>query len=103
MSFNGWQALKELKDAESGSRKWAYDDPVRVAVEALRTLKKRREGDIKLARIRETPSRITYRWNETTNEYLTVIVTRPYWLSTYAKNGKVPWVVTNIKSPSSCE
>jgi len=83
------------RDADGGTRDWAFTDPARVAADALsRTAKVSRDllAGIKLTH--DSPARKTYQWNSAANpkSYMAV-VSRPYWLSFYAHDPKqVAWV-----------
>lgn len=101
----GWHpqlALRELQIAESGTRPWAYNNPEWVAEE---TIHQAMPGNQKvvLKSLKRTPSRIVFQWQESKEGVVTVVVTRPYWLSLYATNEKAPWVVTSMKRPFSCD
>jgi hypothetical protein len=83
------------RDADSGTRDWAFTDPARVAADALsRTTK---VGQDLLATIKQThdsPGRKTYEWKSANGRksYM-AIVSRPYWLSFYAHDShRVAWV-----------
>ena len=82
--------------AEKGDSEWIFDDPRRVATDALGDLLKLDKAS--LASIRETrkgQGRVTYEWRGPENaRYYMVIWSRPYWLSFYAKNPKnVAWIL----------
>jgi hypothetical protein len=84
--------IEAQRDADSGSSSWAFTDPARVAADALLRLAKRKttSADLKLAR--DSAARKTYQWTNKNKTY-TVVVSRPYWLSSYARNSKqVAWV-----------
>ncbi len=88
------QAIAEQAQAESGERAWAFTDPRRVALESLKPLYKDRTP--RLRRIKESPVRQVFRWKDR-GQAITVVVTRPYWLSFFSKSGTVAWVSTMIK------
>jgi hypothetical protein len=78
------------------TREWAFDDPSRVATDALAGLLKLDEQSITgLKQTRKAQGRFVYEWrNKTHGTKYKVVVSRPYWLSFYAKDpGKVTWVV----------
>jgi hypothetical protein len=89
-------ALLQLqRDADSGTRDWAFTDPARVAADVLsRTAKVSPDllAGIKLTH--DSPARKTYEWRSAANSrsYMAV-VSRPYWLSFYAHDpSRVAWV-----------
>jgi hypothetical protein len=89
------QAIDFQRQAESGERAWALDDPARVAREALAREKGIRESDVVgLKRTREAPGRQVYTWQPQGDDssYM-VVVSRPYTLSFYAQDSrKVSWI-----------
>jgi hypothetical protein len=88
------QALAEQAMADSGERSWAFTDPQRVAVESLRAFYKNKVP--LLRNVKKTPTRQVFRWRNG-KQTVIVVVTRPYWLSIYAKSSSVAWVSTMIK------
>lgn len=87
------EAIAEQALADSGERAWAFTDPQRVAVESLKSFYKDRV--LLLRCVKKTPARQVFRW-EDGKTVITVVVTRPYWLSFYSKSGSVAWVSTMI-------
>jgi hypothetical protein len=88
------QAIEEQKTAESGVRPWAFDDPQRVASESLKPLYQNQV--LVLRNVKRTAGRQVFLWKKK-NKSVIVVVTRPYWLSFYAKSESVAWVSTTIK------
>src|SRR5579859_1773409 len=88
------QAIVEQRLADSGVRVWAFDDPLRVAVESLKPLYTRHVPV--LQKVRGTPTREVFRWKNGKKSTI-IVVTRPYWLSFYAKTNSVAWVSTTVK------
>jgi hypothetical protein len=88
------EAIGEQRMADSGERAWALTDPQRVAVESLKLLHEDRIPV--LDKVRETPVRQVFQWRDG-KKSITVVVTRPYWLSLYSKSGSVAWVSTTIQ------
>jgi len=88
--------LRAQQQAEHGERYWAFDDPQRVASEGLIELAKLKvQGPLQLIEKRRAPGRFVYEWRNTAESmpYM-VIVSRPYWLSFYAKDPKrIAWAV----------
>jgi len=84
------------QQADLGPRAWSFDDPQRVASDALTVLvKPKQDGPFTFKETRKAPGRIVYEWwpTGTTNPQM-VVVSRPYWLSFYARDSKrVAWVV----------
>jgi hypothetical protein len=85
--------MQAQHDAEGGTSDWAFTDPARVAADALSRLARKKSltaADLKLTR--DSTARKTYQWSAKNKTY-TVVVSRPYWLSYYARNPKqVVWV-----------
>jgi hypothetical protein len=93
------------RQAEAGPRAWAFDDPVRVASDALIGLLKLDPATtITMSQARKSPGRMSYEWKPAgKKESYTVVVNRPYWLSFHAKDPlKVAWVVMAAYE-SSCQ
>jgi hypothetical protein len=87
--------MQAQREADSGSRDWAFTDPARVASDALSHathLSPDRLAEIRLTH--DTPARKTYEWKSAgdSKSYM-AIISRPYWLSFYAHDAKrVAWV-----------
>jgi len=88
--------IQAERSAEAGERSWAFDDPKRVASDALATSLK--TGQLSIEELKQTSTvqgRTVYEWNPDGKDvsYM-VVVSRPYWLSFYAKyKMKIAWVV----------
>ena len=94
VSFDGGELLiREQAAAEAGERAWAFVEPSRVALEAVRRV----NGDAVLRRVKSTQSQVVFEWKRARN-VTTVVVARPYWLSFYAKSTRVAWVVTSMET-----
>jgi hypothetical protein len=101
----GKDAIDAQRAAEGGQRSWAFDNPRRVATEALADfsgvdpgtihgMKLQSKSQARYVYVRESPDKKA--------KYM-VIVNRPYWLTFYAKDPrKIAWVVSNA-SEASCE
>jgi hypothetical protein len=90
------QTIEAQRQAELGQREWAFDDPQRVASDALARLLKIAENSITgINGTRQTQGRIVYEWSPAGKRVSRmVVVSRPYWLSFYSKDAKrVAWVV----------
>lgn len=88
------QAMAAQHEADSREAEWRFTDPQRVAVESL---KRHYPDQIPVLRtVTKTPARHVFRWRRGRNHVI-VVVTRPYWLSFYAKSTSVVWVSTMIK------
>jgi len=86
--------LEWQKQAEEGKNEWAFDDPMRVASEALMTIARIGGGEAPNL-IRETQGRKVYEWKPSGNAatYM-VVVSRPYWISFYSRDPtRVAWAV----------
>jgi len=96
--------IKAQQSAETDQREWAFNDPRRVASGALARLLKIDERSITgMIQTRKAQGRSVYQWRPKAKRtsYM-VVVSRPYWLSFYAKDAKkVAWVVTAAYK-SSC-
>ena len=86
-------AIAEQRAADGGHT-WAFNDPERVASESLKPLYPVQIPVLK--RVSNAPSRQVFRWRNG-KKSVTVVVTRPYWLSFYAASEHVAWVSTMIK------
>jgi len=101
--FPGNSVVEDQKQADQGTRVWAFKDPYRVASEAIKGFAKIEvPGELKLKETQQNPGRIDYEWRQTrkSRRYM-VVVSRPYFLSFYAHDPKkVAWVVvTAYESP----
>jgi hypothetical protein len=98
------EVLQAQKKAESSEFSWAFDDPRRVASEALMKLAKADASNLlALKEIRNSQGRIVYQWRlaKKSDTYM-VVVSKPYWVSFYAKDpNHVAWVVLGA-TRSSC-
>jgi hypothetical protein len=92
------QAIEEQRLADNGTQVWAFNEPQRVAVESLRPFYKNQIPVLRT--VTKTPARQVFRWRNK-KKSIVVVVTRPYWLSFYAKSNSVAWVSTTIKE-SDC-
>ena len=94
--FPGNSVVEDQKQADQGMRAWAFNDPKRVASDAIREFAQIKEpGELKLRTMQQNPGRIDYEWRLTRKSprYM-VVVSRPYFLSFYARDPKkVAWVV----------
>jgi hypothetical protein len=88
------EAISEQSLADSGARAWAFDDPRRVAIESLRAFYQ--EQTLVLRSVKRTAAREVFQWKNGKN-VVTVVVSKPYWLSFYAKSNSVAWLTTVIK------
>ena len=90
------EVIKLQQKAEIEKINWRFDNPQKVAAEFLAhhlKIDEKQIADIK--QTRQTPSRIIYEWkNLATQKDFMIVVSRPYWLSFYAKDSqKVIWTV----------
>jgi hypothetical protein len=87
--------LKAQAAADSAQADWAFTDPQRVGTERLANLLKIDPNSIKLKLTGKRQGRVFYDWQpKGKREHYMVVVSRPYWLSFYAKDPtKVAWVV----------
>ena len=82
------------RQADEGSRDWAFNDPKRVAANALvQSLHFGSDSAIEMAQIRQAQGRVIYEWKPRQKKvtYM-VVVSRPYWLSFFSRDArKVAW------------
>jgi len=94
--FPGNSVVEDQRQADLGPRAWAFNDPKRVASEAIRALAKIGGPEpLKLKATIRYPGRIDFEWHKkgTKSRYM-VVVSRPYYLSFFAQDPKmVAWVV----------
>ena len=91
--------------ADDGEREWSFQDPLRVACNGLARLLKIDENAITgVKETRRTQGRIVYQWRpDSKGATYMAVVSRPYVLSFFAKDGKkVAWVVIAAYE-SSCD
>lgn len=90
--------LEVQKASEMGRNIWRFDDPARVALDAL--IRAARLGVANRKRLKQIDSRPgnrTYQYSPTPNLSYFIVVKRPYWLSFYARDSaRVVWVATQI-------
>lgn len=93
------RAIEDQKRADHGEAVWVLTDPDRVAEDSLKSVY---PGESPVLRIvRKTSPRRVYRWKRG-KSHVVVVVTRPYWLSSYSTSRSVAWVTTMIKE-AACE
>ena len=88
-------SLKKQAQADEGNHDWMFINPKRVALESLAGLIDVDHSSITLRQTGKTQGRYIYQWRPRGKKvnYM-VVVSRPYWLSYYAKDPKrVAWVV----------
>jgi hypothetical protein len=94
LSEDPGQAIAEQKLADDGPRAWAFDEPRRVATDSLHPFFKDQTPVLRL--VGKSSTRQVFRWRRGRRSTV-VVVTRPYWLSFYAKSNSVAWISTAIK------
>jgi hypothetical protein len=95
--------LDSQRAADEGVNSWAFDDPLRVAVEVLTKLTGKERSSITGVQLkRQAQGRIVYTWRPNVNKptYM-VVISRPYELSFHAKTDRVAW--TPIAAYRVCE
>jgi len=98
------EILTAQEQAETGERSWSFDDSQRVVTEALAQVIGISPDSVKgVRKTREAEGRIVYEWKPDRNRtHYMVVVSRPYWLSFYARDPKkIAWVV--IAEYESCK
>lgn len=95
--------IKIQQSAEADPTETNFNNPQRVALQALANALKTDEKMIKPEQIHQSQELIAYLWNpdfSKDKKYL-VTLSRPYWLSFYAKDAKrVAWTVDAIQEIS---
>jgi hypothetical protein len=90
----GWNpsdALPLQREAEAGSRRWAFDLPERVAREMW--LSTYGEAPQDLVRVKQTPGLQIFE-SRTGSTLRTVVVIRPGWMSYFSKTNRIAWVAS---------
>ena len=90
------ELLEGQRAAESGQRPWAFDDPSRVATEALARLTKTPEESVAGMRLtKKAPGRLVYEWQPKAGRFwYMVVLSRAYWVSYFARDpNRVAWGV----------
>jgi hypothetical protein len=76
---------------------WAFDDPQRVAVQALGRASRKSMSGVLLTEVRHAQGRFVYKWAPSEKESYTIFVSRPYVATLYARDSsKVAWIATMI-------
>jgi hypothetical protein len=91
--------IRAQQRADQGEEAWAFQDPRRVASDALiRLAKIKTAGPLGLKETRRAEGRIVYEWSESGESFpFMVVVSRPFWLSRYARDPKrVAWVAVAV-------
>ena len=90
--------IESQRLADSGIPTWAFDNPRKTALELIRNDSKRKDLDETLLLERYTSTGTIQYEFKTVNPRRTydITVTKPYWLSFYARNPRrVAWIVEN--------
>lgn len=88
-------AAQEQRAADAGDRRWAFDDPHRVALEALR---REHGADVsELTLVKAEDALQVYEWRHD-RKWSTAVVIRPYWLSLVARTEKVVWTADMLET-----
>lgn len=87
--------IQAQQKAESDSSGTSFNSPEQVAVSTLANILKTDEKLIKLKQTRKAQGRFVYQWKpKTSDKSYMLVVSRPYWLSFYAKDPKrIAWLV----------
>jgi hypothetical protein len=96
-------SVRSQQDEAEAGKRWAFEDPDRVAAEALARLTQRELASVSSMRqTREGQGRRVYEWRPSRRpEVYMVVVSRPYWLQFYSKDPKrVAWVA--VQAYESC-
>ena len=94
MNGDWWRGgLDTQKKADAGEHTWVFNDPKRVAAEALSQVAGEKAAS-KIELMSAAPGRMVYDSKQNERESYEVTVTRPYWLSFYAHDPKqIAWLV----------
>ncbi len=98
-------SIRAQQRADRGEEAWAFQEPRRVASDALiRLAKIQTAGPLSLKETRRSEGRIVYEWRESSESFpFMVVVSRPFWVSFYAHDPKrVAWVAIAVYR-FSCE
>jgi hypothetical protein len=88
------EVIEEQRMVDTGARSWAAADPMRVAADSLKPFYGTQEP--LLRRVKSDQARQVFRWRSGKTSVV-VVVTKPYWVSHYAKSPATAWVATTIK------
>lgn len=97
--YDSKEQITLQQKADDGEREWSFTDHRRVAVNALSHLLKSDEKSFaQIKMTKNLTTEIVYKWRQKlTGDVYIVTVSRPYWLSFYAKDkNKVAWISSNI-------
>ncbi|HEX2834721.1 MAG TPA: hypothetical protein VHW00_17040 [Thermoanaerobaculia bacterium] len=96
------RAIEQQKEAEAGTRAWAFDDSLRVATEHLQRVSTA-AANVQLTVVGKSTGRVVYGGAGADGNGYWVVVSRPYWLSFSAANAKrVAWVAIGAEE-TGCE
>lgn len=93
------KAIDEQHEADNLRADWTLHEPERVAADSLKPYYPNQIPI--LHTVKKTPARYVFLWKNGKKQVI-VVVTRPYWLSVYAKSTTIVWVSTTIKE-ASCD
>jgi len=100
----GREVIELQRQAETGDGSWAFEDARRVAADALARSLKVELGSVgELRQSHQVKGGVVYNWRPQTGKvaYM-VVVSRPYWLSFYARDPhRVAWIAVAVYE-SSC-
>jgi len=88
-------SIKAQQEADRGQRDWVFNDPQRVASEAIARFANVEESSVAPQETHKAQGRHVYEWKPADNrESYMVVVSRPYLLAFYAHDpNRVAWVV----------
>jgi hypothetical protein len=98
--------LDSQQRADRGGREWSFTDPQRVASEALQQAlaESGATPPVTLRQVGEEPGRLIYGGvSQKSGQQYYVVVSRPYWLTFYAKNPRrIAWVAIGAYETENC-
>ena len=97
------KSLLEAQKRADSDQSWMFEDPKRVAIEGISKLTSQDPASIAGLKLkRQTQGRMTFEWKAKNEKATyTIVVSRPYELSFYAKTSRVAWVLREAYR-SSC-
>jgi hypothetical protein len=97
--------MQAQQQAENGEREWAFSDSRRVAIDALSKLGNVSDASlVTMKKTHDSQNHQVYEWKSRRNRksYM-IVISRPYWLSFYARDShRIAWVAVAAYE-SSCD
>lgn len=93
------ERIELQRNADNGERKWSFENPQEVATETLsKHLQIDEKSIVGMKAFNKLKNQVAYNWMQiSTGETFIIVVSRPSWLSFYAKNkNKVVWIPVSL-------